>query len=126
MFGFLFFSIFVGHFCPPRSGSGSTDLIESGSETLHRTSFSLVTHCPFWQAENVDWLPLAEQERLLDEEEEKESEDAALAKPSSNMTIMLPDMEDFERMAKTSSTPFTGEPLELCFRVLDHVESGIY
>jgi hypothetical protein len=27
-----FFSIFVGHFCPP--GSGSTDLIESGSETL--------------------------------------------------------------------------------------------
>ncbi len=85
----------------------------------------------FWQAENVDWLPLAEQERLLDEEEEEEKEsDAALVKPSmvgnnNNMTIMLPDMEDFERMAKTSSTPFTGEPLELCFRVLDHVESGI-
>jgi hypothetical protein len=28
---FLFFSTFVGHFCPPGSGSGSTDLIESGS-----------------------------------------------------------------------------------------------
>jgi hypothetical protein len=69
----------------------------------------------FFQAENVDWLPLAEQERLLDEEEEKESEAAALAKPSSNnMTIMLPDMEDFERMAKTSSTPFTGRPLLNC------------
>jgi hypothetical protein len=25
------FSVFVGHFCPPRSGYGSTDLIESGS-----------------------------------------------------------------------------------------------
>jgi hypothetical protein len=24
----------VGHLCPPGSGSGSTDLIESGSETL--------------------------------------------------------------------------------------------
>jgi hypothetical protein len=76
------------------------------------------------QAENVDWLPLDEQERLLDEEEEKES-NPALAKPSNNMTIMLPDMEDFERMAKTSSTPFTGGLLELCFRVLDHVDSGI-
>jgi hypothetical protein len=69
--------------------------------------FSLVTQS-LWQAENVDWLPLDDQERLLDEEEEKES-NPALAKPSSNnMTIMLPDMEDFERMAKTSSTPFTG------------------
>ncbi len=50
----------------------------------------------------------------MDEEEEKES-NPGLAKPSnSNMTIMLPDMEDFERMAKTSSTPFTGGLLELC------------
>jgi len=31
---FLIFSIFVGHFCPPGSGSGSMDLTESGSETL--------------------------------------------------------------------------------------------
>jgi hypothetical protein len=30
---FLIFSIFVGHFCPG-TGYGSTDLIESGSETL--------------------------------------------------------------------------------------------
>jgi hypothetical protein len=29
-----FFSTFVGHFCPPGSGSGSTDPIESGSATL--------------------------------------------------------------------------------------------
>jgi hypothetical protein len=28
-----FFSTFVGHFCPPGSGSGSTDLIVSGSNT---------------------------------------------------------------------------------------------
>ncbi len=28
-----FSSIIVGHFCPPGSGSGSTDLIESGSST---------------------------------------------------------------------------------------------
>jgi hypothetical protein len=32
-----FFSIFVGHFCHPGSGSGSTDLTESGSETLVST-----------------------------------------------------------------------------------------
>jgi hypothetical protein len=80
----------------------------------------------FWQAENVDWLPLDEQERLLDEEEEEKESNPALAKPSNNnMTIMLPDMEDFERMAKTSSTPFTGGLQQLCFRVLDLVDSGI-
>jgi hypothetical protein len=30
-------STFVGHFCPPGSGSGSTDPIESGSTTLIKT-----------------------------------------------------------------------------------------
>jgi hypothetical protein len=34
---FLNFSNFVGIFCPPGSGPGSTDLIESGSETLLET-----------------------------------------------------------------------------------------
>jgi hypothetical protein len=28
---FLFFAIFVGHFCPPGSEYGSTDVIKSGS-----------------------------------------------------------------------------------------------
>jgi hypothetical protein len=31
------FPIFVDHFCPPGSGSGPTDLIESGSETPAET-----------------------------------------------------------------------------------------
>ncbi len=33
---FLIFSIFVGHICPPGSGYGSNDMIESGSETLEK------------------------------------------------------------------------------------------
>jgi hypothetical protein len=54
-------------------------------------------------------MPLEEQERLLDEEEEK-SEKESLARPSmaDNVTMCLPDQGDFERMAKASSTPFTG------------------
>ncbi len=37
---YKFFSTFVGHFCPPGSGSGSTGPIESGSgsETLRNTA----------------------------------------------------------------------------------------
>jgi hypothetical protein len=66
------FSIFVGHFCPPgsESASGSTDRIESGSETdpphpdfiqqrRKRTTFSslLVTPCCQYELKCVRSLP---------------------------------------------------------------------
>jgi hypothetical protein len=35
-----FVFIFVGHFCPPGSGYGSTDLIESGYETQVKSHIS--------------------------------------------------------------------------------------
>jgi hypothetical protein len=37
-----FFSTFVGHFLPSGSGSGSSDLIESGSETLPVTEVGVL------------------------------------------------------------------------------------
>ena len=70
-------------------------------------------------SEGVDWMPLEEQERLLDEDEERQEEELGLSQPSqeparprpvisANQTIALPTEGDFERMAKLSSTPHTG------------------
>merc|ERR1719414_2716832 len=77
------------------------------------------------QAENVEWMPLEEQERLLDEDELKQEEyqrqeeqlkppPKKIPKPQINVnqTIALPNEDDFERMAKASSTPFTGRPFQ--------------
>ena len=68
------------------------------------------------QAEGVEWQPLEEQERLLDEDERRQEQEAArgvLPKPAmglANQTMALPNEADFEAMAKLSSTPFTGRP----------------
>jgi len=70
-------------------------------------------------SEGVAWMPLEEQERLLDEDEERQEEELGLSQPSqeparprpaisANQTIALPTEGDFERMAKLSSTPHTG------------------
>ena len=78
----------------------------------------------------MEWMALEEQERLLDEEERMEAEACpgkAATTGSSNMaaanfTICLPDMADFARMAKTSSTPFTGwSRPALCIPSSSHV-----
>jgi len=77
------------------------------------------------QASNVEYMPLEEQERLLDEDERRQEEEfqqfqppppkPSLAKPfAGNQTIALPNEEDFDRMAKMSSTPFTGKPAFYC------------
>eukprot|EP00092_Neocalanus_flemingeri_P017494 GFUD01018923.1.p1 GENE.GFUD01018923.1~~GFUD01018923.1.p1 ORF type:complete len:1477 (+),score=489.36 GFUD01018923.1:88-4518(+) len=75
------------------------------------------------QASNVEYMPLEEQERLLDEDERRQEEELfqppppkpTMAKPfAANQTIALPDEDDFERMAKMSSTPFTGKPAFYC------------
>merc|ERR1719369_1102028 len=70
-------------------------------------------------------MPLEDQERLLDEDERRREEEMGLPasdfnpstrnklpKPciQANQTIALPNEDDFERMAKMSSTPFTGNP----------------
>jgi len=68
------------------------------------------------QAENVAWMPLEEQEKLLDEDERRQEEEfdrAALptfANP--NATMALPNEEAFEKMANMASTPFTGRPFQ--------------
>jgi len=77
------------------------------------------------QAANVEYMPLDEQERLLDEDERRQEEEflkfqppppsSNLAKPfAANQTIALPNEDDFEAMAKLSSTPFTGKPAFYC------------
>jgi len=77
------------------------------------------------QAVNVEYMPLEEQERLLDEDERRQEEEMhqfqppppkpSMARPfAANQTIALPDEDDFERMAKMSSTPFTGKPAYYC------------
>ena len=73
----------------------------------------------------MEFMPLEEQEKLLDEDEKRQEQvfkspragkvktvnKPDLPRPfAGNQTIMLPDEEDFERMAKMSSTPFTGKP----------------
>merc|ERR1719270_2251967 len=82
------------------------------------------------EAKNVEFIPLDVQEKMLDEEErreEMEAEDQVFKSPKSklkkvnkpsipkpfggNQTIMLPNEDDFERMAKMSSTPYTGKPM---------------
>ena len=60
-------------------------------------------------AENVEWMPLEEQERLLDEDERRQEEALSLPKPNiGNATMFIPDECEFDKMAKMSSTPFTG------------------
>ena len=67
-------------------------------------------------------MPLEQQEKMLDEEEEEEMEgceqqgitttSSNMARPSlasNNVTLFVPDMDDFARMAMTASTPFTGQ-----------------
>jgi len=77
------------------------------------------------QAANIEYMPLEEQERLLDEDERRQEEELLkfqppppkpqMAKPfAANQTIALPNEDDFERMAKMSSTPFTGKPAFYC------------
>merc|ERR1719270_1954711 len=82
------------------------------------------------EAKNVEFIPLDVQEKMLDEEErreEMEAEDQVFKSPKSKLkkvnkpsipkpfggdqTIMLPNEDDFERMAKMSSTPYTGKPM---------------
>ena len=89
------------------------------------------------EANNVEFMPLEEQERLLDQEEQEEQEEqerlldqeeeqeipifvdqrpeptkkSTIPKPfAGNHTILLPNEEDFGDMAKLSSTPFHGRP----------------
>ena len=84
------------------------------------------------EADNVKFIPLDVQEKVLDEDERQQlqleqspvpvfkspksklksvNKKAEIPKPfGGNQTIMLPEEEDFERMAKMSSTPFTGKP----------------
>ena len=60
-------------------------------------------------AENVEWMPLDEQEKLLDEDEKMQEESLGIAKPMiGNATMVLPNEDDFYKMSKISSTPFTG------------------
>merc|ERR1719357_1306563 len=76
------------------------------------------------EAVNVEFVPLEEQERMLDEDERRQENaieaPVSIARPTipkpfaGNQTIALPDEEDFERMAKMSSTPFTGKPAFYC------------
>eukprot|EP00090_Calanus_glacialis_P045458 TRINITY_DN8444_c0_g1_i3.p1 TRINITY_DN8444_c0_g1~~TRINITY_DN8444_c0_g1_i3.p1 ORF type:complete len:1504 (-),score=632.87 TRINITY_DN8444_c0_g1_i3:217-4728(-) len=77
------------------------------------------------QAANIEYMPLEEQERLLDEDEKRQEEELlrfqppppkpTMAQPfAANQTIALPNEDDFERMAKMSSTPFTGKPAFYC------------
>ena len=78
------------------------------------------------QAEGVAWMPLEDQERLLDEDERRREEEmgipasdfkssSKLPKPciQANQTIALPNEDDFERMAKLSSTPHTGRAFQV-------------
>ena len=83
------------------------------------------------QAEGVAWMPLEDQERLLDEDERRQEEEmgilasdlkssnsktsSKLPKPciQANQTIALPNEDDFERMAKLSSTPHTGRAFQV-------------
>jgi len=77
-------------------------------------------------ASNVEYMPLEEQERMLDEDERRQEEDLMMLQPppppkptiakpfSANQTIALPNEDDFEAMAKLSSTPFTGKPSFYC------------
>ena len=85
------------------------------------------------QAEGVEWMPLQDQERLLDEDERRQEEELGilatdfksskssnmLPKPciQANQTIALPNEDDFERMAKLSSTPHTGRAFEVSLRL---------
>ena len=75
------------------------------------------------EADNVEFMPLEEQEKLLDQEEERgkfqvfvETEpeppkQTTMPKPfGGNQTLLLPNEEDFGEMARLSSTPFTGKP----------------
>jgi hypothetical protein len=55
-------------------------------------------------------MPLDEQDKM--EEEEQQQQQHTLARPNipstGNVTLFVPDMDDFERMAQAASTPFTG------------------
>ena len=74
------------------------------------------------EANNVEFMPLEEQEKLLDQEENEEipiyvdcvqepTKKSTRPTPfSGNQTILLPNEEDFGEMAKLSSTPFNGKP----------------
>ena len=81
------------------------------------------------EARNIKSIPLDVQEKVLDEDErrqEQEMQNEVFKSPISkvksvnkpeipkpfggNQTIMLPNEDDFERLAKMSSTPFTGKP----------------
>ena len=82
------------------------------------------------EARNIKSVPLDVQEKILDEDmrrQEQEMQDEVFKSPigknvksvnkpempkpfGGNQTIMLPDEDDFERLAKMSSTPFTGKP----------------
>ena len=77
------------------------------------------------EADNVEFLPLEEQEKLLDQEEQQQQQEipifvdrqpepikkSTMPRPfAGNHTILLPNEEDFGDMAKLSSTPFNGRP----------------
>jgi len=67
-------------------------------------------------AENVEWMPLEEQERLLDEDERMQEEQFGRIDPVESMprpmlgnhTMFVPEEAEFDQMAKLSSTPFNG------------------
>jgi len=71
---------------------------------VNRTKTGVLT-----PSENIEWMPLEEQERLLDEAERKQEISMSLPKPViGNATMLVPDEREFGNMAKTASTPFTG------------------
>jgi hypothetical protein len=52
-----FFLLFVDHFCPAGSGSGFTDLIESGSETLGKAKHMKTA---LFEKKITDWIEKTE------------------------------------------------------------------
>ena len=128
-------------FCDNSSGGGSGSAPLTGPSQAPQPPFKIFSddkendeNCPppgFMQppnhretagvltpAINVEWVPLEDQERLLDEDEKMQEEQCRnrnansgglLPRPViSNETMLIPDASEFEQMAKLSSTPFNG------------------
>jgi len=69
------------------------------------------------EARNVEWMPLADQEKLLDEDERRQEKALSIPKPkmgNNNATMFVPDESEFDDMARLSSTPFTGRGFIPC------------
>ena len=73
------------------------------------------------QAEGVAWMPLEDQERLLDEDERMQEQEMGASNLKSNSkTSALPNEDDFAMMAKLSSTPHTGRAFQVKIKHSQH------